>query len=158
MVNQLIGNDVIIRKAEVYNIDEIRKLIIEVSKYTYKDINPKILDAIFSYDSIKYDLTNGYSIIILINNIIIATGNLTNNYISHVYIKKCYQHCGLGKTIITELERHAIKTGIKKLIVGSHKGVIGFYSKLGYKIKRKITKDIEEDIIISYYILEKQIA
>jgi elongator complex protein 3 len=43
------------------------------------------------------------------------------------------QHLGLGKKLMTEAEKIAIKSGVKKMAVISGIGVREYYKKLGYK-------------------------
>ncbi len=48
---------------------------------------------------------------------------------------KKIQHAGLGKALMREAEKIALKSGHKKIVVISGVGVRGYYRKLGYKLE-----------------------
>lgn len=67
-----------------------------------------------------------------------ATGRLFEEHtgvfrIGRICARKCLRGCGLGRTVVTELEKKAISLGATCVVLGAQTRVRGFYEALGYR-------------------------
>jgi ribosomal protein S18 acetylase RimI-like enzyme len=63
---------------------------------------------------------------------ILGMGALNGNYISKIYVIPSMHGKGIGRQMMTFLERCAIKKGCKETVLHAYKNARRFYSKQGY--------------------------
>ncbi|TFF96427.1 MAG: GNAT family N-acetyltransferase [Promethearchaeota archaeon] len=76
-----------------------------------------------------------------LENKIIGVGGLEENYIGTVFVSPEYQHQGIGKAIMKEVEAKARDKGINKVFLNSSINAVPFYKRLGYEVKKKVEQD-----------------
>lgn len=65
-------------------------------------------------------------------------------YISNVSINKEYRNRGVAKRLMAQLERLAVKNQYKRIRLESSIQVSGFYKKIGFQVREKISTTICE--------------
>ena len=71
------------------------------------------------------------------NSRIVGTGGICDNRIYSVFVSPHLHGKGIGRAIVAHLEKIAIKSGYRKVYLGSSLNAEKFYRSLGYrKIKR----------------------
>jgi GNAT superfamily N-acetyltransferase len=80
---------------------------------------------------------------------IVATGSTENNKIYAVYVKQKHQKTGIGKKIMSFLEKNIKNKGYSKAEIHSNMNAYNFYKKLGYKkIREKFESGKKASIIM----------
>jgi GNAT superfamily N-acetyltransferase len=90
---------------------------------------------------IKNTLKDKYFIIAKVDNHIVGTGALKENEIRSMFVDPDYQHQGIGKAIIKNLEERALQQGYEGILLESSITGIEFYKKLDYVVKTN--KEVE---------------
>lgn len=93
------------------------------------------------------------------NNKVVGTASLDKSWynddgeywILTVFVDVAYHNQGVGKMLIKEIEKYALKINTKKLVVPASISGCGFYYKLGYTYKDG-KKELNQDQV---YIMEK---
>jgi len=154
--------NLIIQNADINNIYEIQSLIYHTIDNNFVKIYPQsvnsYLKSYHSIQSISDDIRNGYCIIGKINNSIVATGTLINNYIKSLYVNPLFQRKGIGSIIINYLEQYAINNNVKEILIDATIGSENFYVKLGYKIIELKRWKINDSTYMNYYEIKKTIT
>lgn len=129
-----------IRKAKKSDFIEIKKIIEKCTEVMGKKWDEKTLKKLkrrYTLKGIKKLSKSSDLFVFEKNKKIIASGRLDKNLIATLYVNPKYQLKGIGTKIIRYLELLAKKRGKRKTKVNAIKTAIGFYKKMGYKIKNK---------------------
>ena len=86
---------------------------------------------------------------------IIGTGTLLNTNIRRVFVDPSYQHQGLGKIIMRNLEEKALEVGINILDLSSSLVSKRFYDSLGYITQTEDYIDVGNNQKLYYYTMIK---
>ena len=116
--------------------EEIQNFVIKVINTSYPPFYSKeainFFNDFYSLDKIQNDIKSGYYIQIQEKDKIIATGLFKDNHIGGVFVIKEKQNKGIGKIIISNLERYALSQNTKEIVLEASIPSFEFYKKLGY--------------------------
>lgn len=86
---------------------------------------------------------------------LIGTGSLVGADIVGVFVHPEFQHQGLGKSLMQELEKKAVVNGIDEVMLSVSLPSRRFYESLGYKITEERTIDVGEGQRLDYWEAKK---
>jgi citrate lyase synthetase len=117
--------------------EEVQHFVIKVINTSYTPYYPKeainFFKDFYSIEKIQNDINSGYYILIKENNKIIATGLFKDNHIGGVFVDAEKQGKGIGKIIMSNLEKYALSKSTKKIVLEASIPSFEFYKKLAYK-------------------------
>ncbi|MFC2136894.1 GNAT family N-acetyltransferase [Bacteroidota bacterium] len=149
----------IIRPFKNCDLDEIYDIIEYHLVHTYSKVYSKEIIEFYkeyhSLNNILNDSKKGNALILSINNEIIGTGTILNNYINRIFIKSGYQNQGYGTAILSELEKLAVFKN-KSIKLDVIPGSEGFYIKNGYVIISQAFDKIDTQYL-EYFKMGKQL-
>ncbi|MCL2184951.1 MAG: GNAT family N-acetyltransferase [Treponema sp.] len=111
-----------------------------------------------SKENMEKQLPNEYTLILMEDDKIIATGTLAQNEIKRFFVLPEYQGKGYGKLLLKELEKKIDFEKYDKLILDSSLGAVKFYETNGYTYKQYMTIDLPDNIYLCYLEMEKIIT
>lgn len=100
----------------------------------------------------------GWTIILEINNNMVATGTIIDDHILRVFVNPKFQKRGLGKLIMNKLEDKAVSTGVEKVNLDASLPSKKFYDSLGYKTREKPYVKLKNDKKLHYYKMDKALT
>jgi N-acetylglutamate synthase-like GNAT family acetyltransferase len=127
-----------IRKTKESDLKGLRKIIFtcaKILKWNNKD--KKWLRRTYTIKNLKKDIKKSDFFVICRKNKVIASGRLEKDRLWTVYVDPKFHRRGFGTKILNFLQRVANKNGIKKLKLYAADTAIGFYKKMGFKLKNK---------------------
>lgn len=127
-----------IRKARESDLKRIRWIIFtcaKILKWSNKD--KTWLKRVYTIKKLKSYIKSSDFFVICRKNKVIASGRLDREKIWTVYVDPAFHRRGFGTKILKYLETIAQKRKIKKLKLYAADTAIGFYKKVGYKLKNK---------------------
>ena len=122
---------------------------------SYRNIYPiEAIEAFKGHQSkeniLRY-VANGYVLVAKFNNEIVGTGSLFEAEFRRIYIDPDYQHKGIGKMIVRELEKDAIQKGITKMTLGASLVSRVFWESFGCLIEMEDYIPVRNDEKLRYY-------
>ncbi len=138
-------------------------LIYNLLQHVIKTIYPKyypaeVVDffcAHHSESAISQDIENGYVSVLKINDEIIGTGSFARNHITRVYVLPEHQKKGYGTFIIKNIETEIAKK-YEKANLDASLPASTLYEKLGYHTIKHEKYPVENDVVLVYEIMEKE--
>ena len=102
-----------------------------------KDFNQE-----FGSEKDELEYKSEHRMIIDMNNEIIGVGRIqifddNQSQIRYFAIKEAFRRVGLGKFLMSDLEKIAINNNSNSIVLNARENVIDFYKKLGYKTIKK---------------------
>jgi len=156
------NGDIKTRKFKLSDLDIVRDLIHNTIDVCYSDVyNTEAVKYFKDYHNgknILKDAKEGYTIILLSNNQIIATGTIIDAYVTRVFVGPEFQKRGFGKLIMRKLEEKARSTGIGVVKLSASLPAKKFYDSLGYKTIKKTFVKVENGKKLDYYKMEKSLT
>ncbi len=150
-----------IRNVRESHADQLRKLIHATINFSYGEVYPQLAVEFFktfhSGNKIRERCRTGVVLIFEVEGIYVGTGALVNEKIEGVFVKPEFQGQGIGKMIMTELEKLAVCRGIKEVILHISLPSKKFYQDLGYTILEECNKDVGQGENLKYWIAKKRI-
>ena len=89
---------------------------------------------------------------------ILGMGAIEGNYIAKVYVDPTMHGKGIGREIMTFLEKLAIKRGFKNIFLRAYKNSKGFYTKQGYRFVKMYVYTGQENIKVPTYEMRKKLV
>lgn len=86
---------------------------------------------------------------------LIGTGSLVGVDVVGVFVHPEFQHQGVGKTLMQELEKKAVVNGITEVMLSVSLPSRRFYESLGYKIVEDRSIDVGEGQRLDYWEAKK---
>ena len=86
---------------------------------------------------------------------LIGTGTIVGVDIFGVFVHPDFQHQGLGKALMKELEEKAITNGISEIALNASLPSKRFYENLGYELVEEHIKDVGEGQQLHYWEAKK---
>ena len=88
------------------------------------------------------DETSSYHLMAIENNQVIGVARLQNIspdqvQLRYMAVDNKHTGCGIGKAIVDAMESYARKNNAHSIMLHARENAVGFYEKLGYKIKEK---------------------
>ncbi|MEN8194529.1 MAG: GNAT family N-acetyltransferase [Bacteroidota bacterium] len=137
----------IIRKATNDDVDNISRLIIEVTDKNPNQYSTEQIDAWKRYNTpseIRKQMNDRLIFCALKDNKLIGTIALKEDFILGFYVSYSVHKIGIGTKLLNYLEKYASNNNIKKLKLTSTPSAFEFYEKRGYQIKGKVTSSLYE--------------
>lgn len=138
--------------------------IYDVVQRTIKAIYPKyypaeVVDFFCGHhnkEAISKDIENGCVGVLRIKDKIIATGCFVKNHITRVYVLPEYQKKGFGTFIIKNIEVQ-ISERYDKAYLDASLPAAALYEKLDYKTVKQERYTVENGVILTYEVMEKEL-
>ncbi len=111
-----------------------------------------------SSESILERSKKGYTLVYRVNDTIIGTGSLIDDYINAVYVDPKYQGKGIGKRIMQVLIKKAKQKKLSKLRLDATPGSKKFYNSLGFILLKDEVMKIDKIFPLYYYVMEKDLS
>lgn len=150
----------IFQKAIIEDADAIidvvhRSIALTYPRYYKKEIVDFFLKH-HSKESIKLDVMASMSYVLKVDDVIVGTGTMKENHITRVYVRPEDQGKGYGAYIVEQLEKEMMKTYCTANLDASAAACI-FYEKLGYMTVKHDQIICENDTVLVYDIMEKNL-
>jgi len=153
-------------------------IISEIARKTWFDVYSNILSAgqieymlemMYSTKSLKDQMTNlsHHFLLVKSDNEYVGFISYETDYggesktkIHKLYVSPTQQKRGLGKLLIDEVSKIAIKNSnyILSLNMNKSNNAVNFYQKTGFCITKEECNDIGNGYVMDDYVLEKQLA
>ena len=102
------------------------------------------------------DIQKNIVYVLEVNDIIVGTGSFEENHITRVYVLPQYQGKGYGYHILKELEKE-IARNYNNVILDASLPACKFYEGNGYKTVRHEEWKCDNEMILVYDVMEKQL-
>lgn len=148
------------RLATEVEVEAVHKLVESTIKTIYPKYYPTEVVKFFcthhNRDAIVQDVANGKVSILIIENEIVGTGCFVNNHITRVYVLPKHQGKGYGTFIVEKIEAE-IKKNYDKAFLDASLPAARLYEKLGYKTIKHEKYLLENEVILVYEVMEKEL-
>ena len=150
-----------IRNVRESDADKLRKLIHETINFSYAEVYPQRAVEFFktfhSEEKIRERCGTGEVLLFEVEGNCVGTGALKKGKIEGVFVKPDFQGQGIGKAIMSELEKLAVSHGISEITLNVSLPSKKFYQDLGYAILDECDKDVGQGKKLKYWIAKKRI-
>lgn len=147
-------------EAAINDLDKIYAIVQETIKTIYPKYYPaEVVDffaGLHSPDNIRRDIENRMVGMLFSGETIIGTGTCTENHITRVFVLPEYQGKGYGSYIMQQLEDKVSQKHDKAILDASLPASL-FYENRGYVTVRHETWNCENDTVLVYGVMEKQL-
>ena len=128
--------------------DLIVKTLLETNSKDYpQNIILKVVSN-FSPDKLKLLMKQRQTFVAILNDEVIGTAAIEENFIRTVFILPNNQKYGVGKLLVQHIEQIAFKKGYSSLKVSSSITAEGFYVRLGYVALKDVYYGEERNILM----------
>jgi GNAT superfamily N-acetyltransferase len=132
-----VKKEIRLRRFESRDLEEVDTLIERTINACCRRFCRKEIIAFFGMyrrqENILKTASDGYVTVADVNGKVAATGSLLGDLVLRVFVDPLHQKKGLGRMIMTALERQAASAGVEGLRLRSPAGARGFYESLGYR-------------------------
>ncbi len=150
-----------IRKFRVSDVGAVRDLILHTIDVSYSPVYPPRAVQFFkdfhSEAKIIERHHKGKIFVLEKNGKVIGTGSVVDADIFGVFVHPEFQHQGHGKSLMQELEKEAIVSGISEVVLSVSLPARRFYKSLGYEIIEDRTIDVGEGQYLDYWEAKKSL-
>lgn len=148
------------RKAQIRDAKAVTEIVQRTKKEIYPKYYPKEVVDFFGklhcYEHIVRDIQKKIVYVLEMDGAIVGTGSYEENHITRVYVLPEYQGRGYGGYILRELERE-IAANYNHVVLDSSLPACRFYESHGYKTVRHEEWKCENEVVLVYDIMEKQL-
>ncbi len=106
--------------------------------------------------NIREDIRNMHVWVITVDDKVVGTGSYINNHITRVYVSPNYQKNGFGNFIMQDLEDR-IFNNYDNVTLDSSLPASMLYEKRGYRTMKHCQCSVENDAVLVYEIMKKQV-
>jgi N-acetylglutamate synthase-like GNAT family acetyltransferase len=132
------NNEILVRRFRKEDSLRVSELIREnLIKVNIKDYPEKIIKNMFERFTPEFINTIDNSRKIFVaeyNDVVVGTASLDNDKVYTVFVDMNYHGRGVGKELMSNIERTALESGIKSLQLPASLTASEFYKKLGYHV------------------------
>lgn len=140
--------------------EQIYKLVQDTIIGVYPKYYPKEVVDFFCHlhnkEKISQDIGKGYVGILINDNQLLGTGSYENNHITRVYVTPKFHGKGYGSFIMQSLE-HEIALKYRTIYLDASLSAVNLYEKLGYKTVKHEKYVLENDSVLVYEVMKKEI-
>ena len=133
-----------IRKFKDRDAAAVSELIIENLKtVNIRDYSKELIDILSSYKTPKQVIESAgksEAFVAVKRGSIVGVAMLRGNKIVNMFVQTQAQGTGIGRSLIKRIERRAKKMRISELVVDATITAVGFYTRCGYQVIRKVNK------------------
>jgi GNAT superfamily N-acetyltransferase len=137
---------------DLYSVYDMIQNAIDISYHTvYSKEAIEFFKAHHSVEHILDDASNGYMIIAERESELLGTATLFDSNIRRVFVNPEYQHSGVGKLLIQDLEKKAF---IKRLTVVDLEASLAsklFWESLGFTVREEAYVPVRNNRKLRYY-------
>jgi predicted N-acetyltransferase YhbS len=130
----------LVRPAQPGDAEGISHVIVAALRETNaKDYCEEViarLEESFSPVAVSYLLEQRFAFVAVLDGVVIGTASLDGRVVRTVFIDPAWQRRGIGRALITEVERLAVEKGVALLSVPSSVTAESFYARLGFRSVR----------------------
>jgi GNAT superfamily N-acetyltransferase len=141
--------------------EQVVKLVQETIKTVYPKYYPnEVVDFFCAHhggEKIKTDIMNGNVWILFCDDQLVGTGCITDNHITRVYVLPAFQGKGCGSYIMRQLEEEIGKS-YNEAVLDASLPAVRLYEKLGYTTVKHEKKVVENDVVLVYEIMKKELC
>lgn len=107
-------------------------------------------------EAIRKDVEDGNVGVLFVDDEMVATGCFIDNHITRVYVLPKHQGKGYGKFIMNTIEAEVAEKYDKAYLDASMPAE-PFYEQLGYQVLKLEEFSVQNDVVLTYKIMEKGI-
>jgi GNAT superfamily N-acetyltransferase len=152
---------ILIRRFSENDLPHLCNLISETIEKCYTGVyHPKAVSFFHEYHSpenVLRDAAAGITLVAWLNQKLVATATLTENYICRVFVHPSLQGIGIGKAIAEEIEGLAIENGINTLELDASLTSRSFWTRLGWQVTAPKVEMVD-GVPLEYYKMMKVIV
>lgn len=142
------------------NLQDIYNVVQHTIKTIYPKYYPKEVVDFFcehhNKEAIAKDIEGGYAGVLKVDGKIAATGCFVENHITRVYVLPEYQKKGYGTFIMNRIERR-IAEKYDKAYLDASLPAAALYEKLGFSTIRHEKYSVENEVVLVYEVMEKEL-
>ena len=153
--------NLVIRRAESYDIAEITRLFYEtIQTINSKDYSQEEIDDWSSchsdYEKWNTKIIEQYFIVATFDSKITGFASLTTNgYLDLMYVHKDYQGQGIAGQLLSKLENKAIEQNNREIYSEVSITARAFFEKQGFCVKQKQLKKSRKRELENYYMIKE---
>jgi GNAT superfamily N-acetyltransferase len=140
--------------------EQVVGLVQETIKTVYPKYYPKeVVDFFRAHhggEKIKADIKNRNVWLLFCDSQLVGTGSGTDNHITRVYVLPTFQGKGYGSYIMRQLE-DGIGEKFNEAVLDASLPAVRLYEKLGYKTVRHEKMTVENDAVLVYEVMKKEL-
>ena len=148
------------RLATINEIETVHELVESTIKTIYPKYYPtEVVDFFCNHhnrDALAVDVTSERVSVLIVDDEMVGTGCFVDNHITRVYVSPKHQGKGYGTFIIETLEAE-IKKCYKRAVLDASLPAARLYEKLGYQTIKHEKYQLENDVVLAYEIMEKEL-
>ena len=133
-----------IRKFKDRDAAAVSELIIENLKtVNIRDYSKELIDILSSYKTPKQVIESAgksEAFVAVKRGSIVGVAMLRGNKIVNMFVQTQAQGKGIGRSLIKRIEKRAKKIRISELVVDATITAVGFYTRCGYRVVKKVNK------------------
>jgi len=133
-----------IRKFKDRDAAAVSELIIENLKtVNIRDYSKELIDILSSYKTPKQVIESAgksEAFVAVKRGSIVGVAMLRGNKIVNMFVQTQAQGRGIGRSLIKRIEKQAKKMRISELLVDATITAVGFYTRCGYQVVKKVNK------------------
>ena len=156
------GNELVLRRFEESDLDEVCELVRETVDTSYAAVYPpRVVDFFHQYherEIVVSDAAGGHTIVVRSGGMLVATGTRIGSTVRRVFVRADWQRCGIGRLVMTELEAEAAADEIERLALSASLPAMEFYLRLGYEIVSEEDYEVVPGQHLEYYEMAKRLA
>lgn len=157
-----IPEEIEMRAAKPEDLEGLKKLVYETIDVCYSGTySCEAIDYFKEYnntENILNDILKGHFLILTCGKEIIGTGTLLGSNVRRIFVKPEYQNMGLGKRIMHELEKEALKEKVRIMDLHASLTAHSFYIALGYQVQSEEVVKVKNGQNLRYYIMVKKLG
>ncbi|MEE0929860.1 MAG: GNAT family N-acetyltransferase [Acutalibacteraceae bacterium] len=139
---------------QIYNL--VQNTIITIYPKYYPQEVVDFFCKLHSKQNIIEDIKSGYVSILLDGNGLVGTGSYKDNHITRVYVAPAFQGQGYGSCIMQNLE-DKIALKYDTIYLDASLPASSLYEHRGYKTIKHDKWNVENDVVLVYEVMEKQL-
>ena len=151
-----------VRKFKLSDLESVKDLIHKTINVCYNGFYLKeVMDYfdMFHWDgNILKVAREGHIMVAEIQRRIVGTGSIVRDTILRVFVDPACQRQGLGRMIMSELERQAATNGVKVVQLRALAAAKKFYESLGYVTVAKGLVEVDNGRHLEYYKMVKSLG
>ena len=148
------------RLATINETETVHELVESTIKTIYPKYYPTEVVNLFcnhhNRNAIAQDVTAGKVSVLIVDGEMAGTGCFEDNHITRLYVSPKHQGKGYGTFIIETIEAE-IKKNYNRAVLDASLPAARLYEKLGYQTIKHEKYQLENDVVLAYEVMEKEL-
>jgi GNAT superfamily N-acetyltransferase len=149
-------NELVLRRLDESDLDEVCELVRETVDTSYAAVYPP--REYHERAIVVSDAAGGHTIVVRSDGMLVATGTRIGTTIRRVFVRADWQHRGIGRQVMAELEAEALKGEVERLDLSASLPAKDFYLRLGYEIVSEEGHEVAPGQHLEYYEMAKNLG